>query len=883
MPTTVKGPDGKTYTVNAPPGTTDAQVMAYVRRQVEASRKADTPTTWDEAHGALSTFLDGGLPGAGGVLSGVAGAVMNPMHPVDGFTGARRASERHEERFKQDHPYIAPALTAAGFVGSLALPVTKLGLVAKGAEAALEAGRAAKVTLGGRALNSAINGGIYGAAGGALDSHAGSGGEFARDVARGGALGGAVGGALPIAGRFAAPIVAPAASAATRKLAPAVAAAGRAIPGAAGRNLQNRAQMMGMDRADVRASRYVGNKLTDAQMDPAQLMTELQRRHALGVPAAPADTHEALRDAYGSAARRPGPATSAVRKAIDDRQREMTRRVSGHIEDTLGPATNVEAHADALNRQAEEDAAPLYAISDAHPIPLVNELKSLFNTPSGKKAMQIAGSELLDQRVPLKEYGLVQGKDGVFSIGKAPTMKFYDYMKRTLDTGVFKGDTPFASEDVSSFGRGARQIRKDLLGIMDGDGTGPRIPGTDMAPAAPTGAPSGPDVVPGAPEAPQLPSPVPQGLPQAPPRPALPQPPQGPAGESAGALVPQQAPQVPGALGSGLPVPYEAPGGLGAHGADLPAIPHPDEPFEGVDYGQRLDPQEPIAPQAQAPRQRRTSAIPPEGLNPYWKPAREAFAGPTQNRKALELGQQMAKDDAVDAANRMDGMTNGSQRDFFRLGHRTGLAQDVRNLGDYGNAARRVDGNMDARTALRTVHGPEAADNLMNRLAAEHEGYQTWAAVRGNSMTAGREASDEIAKQEQALADTGRGLWAFAQGRTIDGAKHIASAFSGEPALTNRVNDLTASKLGSTDLDAVRNTLGDVRRVRAGDAATAKTADRVQKQVAKAAGARAGSSAATPDSQVLLGYGHDEASDSYYPVYGEPGSQLAAGLIPANL
>src|SRR5262249_55582278 len=157
-------------------------------------------------------------------------------------------------------------------------------------------------------------------------------------------------------------------------------------------------------------------------------------------------------------------------------------------------------------------------------------------------------------------------------------------------------------------------------------------------------------------------------------------------------------------------------------------------------------------------------SIPPEGLNPFWKPARDAYAGPTANKKALQLGEQMAKDDATDVSNRMAGMTTGSQRDFFRLGHRTGLADDVAKIGDYGNAARRVDGNLQSGDAIDAVHGPEAAEDLFDRLKAEHEGYQTWSSVRGNSMTAGREAADQIATQEQAMADTGRGIWALATG-----------------------------------------------------------------------------------------------------------------------
>src|SRR3546814_10003685 len=61
------------------------------------------------------------------------------------------------------------------------------------------------------------------------------------------------------------------------------------------------------------------------------------------------------------------------------------------------------------------------------------------------------------------------------------------------------------------------------------------------------------------------------------------------------------------------------------------------------------------------------SSVPPEGLNPYWKPAREAYAGPVQNRKALELGEEMSRADATDAASRMEGMTGRSEEHTSEL------------------------------------------------------------------------------------------------------------------------------------------------------------------------------------------------------------------------
>lgn len=751
MPTvTVTGPDGTKYRVEHPEGATDAAILQYAQEQASKSRAASEPTTGEQFHGALSSFLDGAIPGAGGVLSGAAGAIMNPSDPIKGFTDYRKASEEHEERFKEDHPYLGALATGAGFVGSLALPVTKIGLAAKGLEAANGASRVAQAGLRGRALNGAANGALYGGVSGALSSHADNLGDFGMDALRGGVEAGIVGSALPIAGRLASPIAKPIAAGMSRLAAPAVATAGRMLPGGAGRRLENRAAMMARPRAQEVTSSYIGNKLEQTGMDPAALQTEIQRRQAMGVPAAPADTHEVLRDAYGSAARQPGPVTAAVRRRIDERQRQMSSRVSGHIGETLGPITNVEQQAATLNKEAREAARPLYDISDAQSIPFVQELQDLFQRPSGREALQTAGRELQDRGQDLTAMGLVQSADGTFHMGEAPTMPLYDHVKSALDEGIYAGAGPLASPEASRFGKGARQIRQDLLRIMDG-----------------------PEAFPGLP-------------------------------------------------------------------------------------------------------------TPPPGLNLHWRPAREAFAGPTQNRKAMELGQDMAKDSAVDAANRMENMTTGSQRDHFRLGHRTGLADDVRQLGDYGNAARRVNGNQDARDAISYVHGNESADALFDRLNAEHEGYQTYATVRGNSATAGRQASDAISEQEQAIADTGRGLWALGQGRALDAMRHFGASLSGDVAATGRVNELTAEALGSTDPAAVRNMLADVRRARVSDASSdAREINRLQ-QTSKVLGSRIGGDVATPDGEVLLGYGQND-SGSYYPIYGQPGTDLGPGYIPADL
>ncbi|WP_294390181.1 hypothetical protein [uncultured Sphingomonas sp.] len=740
----VTGPDGSIHQITAPDSASPREVQAYVERQLGKAPQGQG--VLNSLHGAASSALDGALPGAGGVASGLLGMAGNAIaapfsssvdfDPAGSFRSSREASERHEERFKQDHPNLGATATAAGFVGGLALPVTKLGLGAKGAQVALK----------GRTLNAAANGALYGGAGGLLDSHAGSPGDALRDTARGALTGGAMGGAMPSMGRLAAPVTHPIAEGMGRIAAPTMERLAAMVPPSVGRRFKNRAAILGANPANAQASRYVGHQMDKAGMDSAALTKELRRRQAMGVPAVPADVNEHLREAYGSATRRPGPATMAVRKAIDDRQRQMSERVSTHVEATLGPATNVEPQAATLSQQARAAAAPLYARSNAEPIPFTQELQTLFAHPDAKSAINVAGKQIwadairnghADPRAALKANGLREQPDGSFEIADVPPMAMYDHAKTAFDSAIYHGEGYNAAPEVNRAGKATNDLRSRLLGIMDGDGITP-------------------------------------------------------------------------------------------------------------------------------------------GLNPHWKPARQAYAGPTQNRKALELGEQMAKDDATDAGNRMADMT-GSQIDNFRLGHRSGMVRDLQALGDYGNAARKVEGSLSKRSAIETVHGPDKAEALFDRLAAEHEAYQTWSAVRGNSMTAGREVADQIAAQEQALADTGRGIWAAVRGRPLDALKHAAGAFSGEPARTNAVNDRVSTMLSEQDPQALRKALQGVRRAAVADrAANAASVHRGQ-QVSKVLGARIGAGAATPPpGQALLGYGQDE-DGSTYPVFGDPGTDLGAG------
>jgi len=803
----LKGPDGRTFVVDAPPGATREEVLARVKAQ--ASKPLPANSTATQAAGIAGNFLDGILPGASGFVRGAGEVVKNAVraplldaedfHPVQSYNQGRAFQEARNRMALQGSPALSNVAAGAGLAAGLALPASK---IAKGASLAQKA-RAGAMTAG-----------AYSAASGAMSSQEDSILGKAGDALSSGVIGAAAGFGLPyaakMAGALAAPMVRPIAQPAARMFGKGLAGLGDFIPGRAGKWIAAEGQQLSRDPIRSAANQQLDHDLraavnpaTGRAFTPAEVADEVRRRHQLGVPAAPADVHESARRSYAAAARAPGPATASVRRMIDRRQEQSTQRVTEHIAGTLGPTTNVEAQEKALNAYAKEAAVPLYAISDAHPIDNVQELQELFRRPAAHEALQVAGTQLRNEGEDLTRYGLIEDADGVFHLGQAPTMPMYDRAKTALDQTVYDGAKPLAAPEVTRASRGAATIRSRLLQLMDGDGSGPPIrqPGTAMAPGMPSGVPGAPMQASGAPMA-QLPSPMLQGLPTPPPGlKRLPAP---------GAPDPQ--------VGNPFPVPFEAP--------------------QDPKFARRLTPDAPEVP-APGPR---SSSVPPEGLNPYWKPAREAYAGPVQARKALELGEEMAKDGGEDIANRMGDLT-GTQRDFFRLGHRSGLATDVKALGDWGNAAARVGGSLKKREGLQAAHGP-LADELLQRTHAEHEAHQTWKAIRGNSQTPDRLA--EMMAQDAQLTDMAGGAMQAMAGHPILGLGKMAKAMVTGNKADREVKEHIASVLAEQDPVAMAAAFRDIQREKARKALVRQNAGKANQQASRVLGGLVGTNMIEP-------------------------------------
>lgn len=671
---TVTLPDGREVTVDTDDPKRAAQVAHGWSSKTPPPKEAD----WkDKFAGTAGNFMDGLLPGASGAVRGVREMAINAVqapfsdkvdfHPLKSFDQGRRFQQGRNNRARQALPTASNVADGAGLLAGLALPVAKMAKVP---------------TLLDKARVGAKSAGLYGALSGAMSSDRDTLAGKAEDAVASGILSAGVGGAFPVAARglkAASSRLLPVAPPLKRATGRALQSVGRHLPGDLGRVITAEGQQLSRDPARAAANQVMDDALrgapnpaTGRNFTPHEVVSEVERRHDMGVPAVAADVHEGARRSYGAAARSPGPALTSVRRIIDARQEAASARMADHIAESLGPTANIEAQAVALGREAKDAARPLYDISNAQPVPFTPELQELMQRPSARDAVQVAGRQILDQGEQPHRFGLTVGDDAAITGTAEPTMALYDRMKTALDQTIYDGSKPLAAPEVSRASQGAMAIRSRLLQIMDG---------ADDAP----------------------------------------------------------------------------------------------------------------------------------GLNPAWKPARDAYSGPIQNRQALELGEDMAKEGSDEIQNRLAGLTP-SQQEFFRLGHRSGLATDVKQAGDWANAAARVQGSLSKREAVEAAHGSRAA-GLFDRANAEHEAHQTWKAVRGNSQTADRVA--EMAEQEQRLGDASSGVIQALAGHPGPGLLNIAGALlkggQGSPMVKGHI----ASVLAETDVEALRKAMRDIGREKA--------------------------------------------------------------------
>lgn len=440
----VKGPDGRTYNVNAPEGTTPQAALDFVRRKVGTpprqkvtltdpggrrynvtapagmsqadiikyvQKNKPKRTTRETIGDFLGDTVDNIFPnwgdeiaGAGEYVKAKVGITNKP--PAQAYDQARARFRDEQRQYDREHPRLAWGSTITGTGIGLAAPTKG---VAQGATRLQQAGRAAAVGAG------------YGAAAGAGEGTGVA--ERGVNAAKGAAIGGSVGAVIPSAQRGAGWLGRQA-----RTYVPGVDRAATAVENtvsAGVARLRGVAPPVPRNRATEQADRLLLERMNEghiitgpgqrgAPATPEAIADEVTRRNAMGVPAMPADTTQALRDTTSWAARGSGPGQTAVREALAARKATEGARVRQHVQDTMGPSVDpIRAVQDNL-AASKAAAQPLYEEAYRLPTQITPEMAQIMRTPAFQEAIPQAVRNIENNMGNPRTHGFIPQPDGTF-------------------------------------------------------------------------------------------------------------------------------------------------------------------------------------------------------------------------------------------------------------------------------------------------------------------------------------------------------------------------------------------------------------------------------------------------------------------------------------
>ena len=462
----VQAPNGATYEVEAPAGTTEAEVLAKVKANIgsmiDQGAAESEIDTYLQSEGLNTTdlggtsqppranasflqslsatageTLDGVIPGAGRFMAGAGSVVGNGIaaglgrsefNPSAAFADGQASSDADKAQLEADHPNVATGAQFAGLAGSFALPVAR---VAKGA------GMAAHT------VNGALSGAGFGALSGALND---TGDGRLTNAALGASVGGVLGAAAaPIANKVGQTI------STTRRNIPGVNAALTGLE-----NIPNRLRGLPLTppsaNAHAQAERTLAREMEgstiqtgmgtgDVQATPANVATELDRRHALGVPAMAADVTPVTRAAGTWAAEGTGPMATRARAAMATRQAQAASRAREHIAADLGPAVDPIAEVEAIKHRAATASAPGYAQAYAQPMVITPEIEGIMQTPAFQSALPQAAANIRNGMGDPQALGFRMDGDGNLSgIDTLSTEGFDQVIRAMKDAGRTAGE-----------------------------------------------------------------------------------------------------------------------------------------------------------------------------------------------------------------------------------------------------------------------------------------------------------------------------------------------------------------------------------------------------------------------------------------------------------
>jgi len=188
-----------------------------------------------------------------------------------------------------------------------------------------------------------------------------------------------------------------------------------------------------------------------------------------------------------------------------------------------------------------------------------------------------------------------------------------------------------------------------------------------------------------------------------------------------------------------------------------------------------------------------------DDLNPAYKKAREAYAGPTESKNAIAAGRGFMRGDIEDQEKLFDDLTPGD-REFFV----TGIAYELKKMATEGtsdtvDATRKILAGR-SKSRLKQFLGPAEYDELLRELKNEATTTRTMRPATGGSHTGPilGEQADAAQQEQEALGFLGE-----------------TATLGWRPAAANLFRKNRARAKGLTESSS--NELSNMLRTRKGD------------------------------------------------------------------
>jgi hypothetical protein len=427
MTTPIRLPNGEEIEI----ATDDPKQAAAVAKNIWAKRQAASEPTKKPHTNAFREFvgegvgagigniMDNVLPNWGDEVAGL-GALLGAYtgsgrDPKTAFADGQREFREQQEAYKAAHPVTSKATAVTGFGLGLAAPT---GRVAQGGAAGAGYGAASGAGEGNGIVDRATN--------------------AARSASIGGAFGAAAAPVMDGAmwlGRQARQNI-PGVDQAVTALSNVPRAilqrvgigAGRIQPGQRAQEQADRILHREMNRGNIQ--RGMGQPGPAA--NPDAILTEVQNRQALGVPAMPGDVTEPMRNLTSWSSRGMGPGQTRVVQALDARKASEANRVRQHVIDEFGPVGDPLLQVEQHMQRAREQAAPMYRAAYNEPMVVNDEIASIMRTPAFQEAIPNAVRNIRNaQRDPM-ELGFRLHSDGTITAAETLSTEGFDQVIRAM-------------------------------------------------------------------------------------------------------------------------------------------------------------------------------------------------------------------------------------------------------------------------------------------------------------------------------------------------------------------------------------------------------------------------------------------------------------------